>query len=537
MVGGRGRPSKPREETARGQAELKRLRKRAAKEAKEQRKAENVSLAAQGCFRDKDGGLRRYKSVGKEGGTLAWEDAPSPQKRARIEAGREGGAAAWTEASEVEREARMAASIEGGRAEWQAADEPGRERLRNVGAAGGFAGSVAHLNFTEEQQLAQMDGRNRGKDMQSLVASFNYENTPGIPKIKAQPEVWECQGVDCNLSCVEDVTLLSFVGLDDITLQRWMVSHKMMDSNCNSTCHIPDNFRLQKCGGQCVPVSLSPTKVALKCQVCHTLSIGGLRGFWRMGRIGITKMAAIVFSIVNGVSQKVFTEVFGVKVNRNTYSKYIYDVGMVCGEELHRKRKDPSQKFVNCQIDETAFGKRKYHRGRRVRNAGVQWALTFAEVDSETGKTTQVDMQFLPYNKRSNLQITPMVCERVARGGTITTDSWKAYPPGARAAGVDHKIVNHAEAFVQDGIHTNNVEGVHGVVKNDGRKMFGRLPYLSDRGQSYYLDILIWRLNVRLQKARYFTEYLRCLYRWTWAPCEDYENFTPVFHDNDGDEG
>ena len=71
MVGGRGRPSKPREETARGQAELKRLRKRAAKEAKEQRKAENVTLAAQGCFRDKDGGLRRYKSVGKEGGTLA----------------------------------------------------------------------------------------------------------------------------------------------------------------------------------------------------------------------------------------------------------------------------------------------------------------------------------------------------------------------------------------------------------------------------------------------------------------------------------
>ena len=76
---------------------------------------------------------------------------------------------------------------------------------------------------------------------------------------------------------------------------------------------------------------------------------------------------------------------------------------------------------------------------------------------------------------------------------------------------------------------------VHGVVKTDGRKMFGRLPYLSDHGQSYYLDILIWRLNVRLQKARYFTEYLRCLYRWTWAPCEDYENFTPVFHD--GDEG
>ena len=35
------------------------------------------------------------------------------------------------------------------------------------------------------------------------------------------------------------------------------------------------------------------------------------------------------------------------------------------------------------------------------------------EVDPETGKTVAVDLQFLPYNKRSANQITPLVVQRM----------------------------------------------------------------------------------------------------------------------------
>ena len=90
---------------------------------------------------------------------------------------------------------------------------------------------------------------------------------------------------------------------------------------------------------------------------------------------------------------------------------------------------------------------RKYHRGKRVRKAGVRWGLTGVEVDKETGKTLMVDLQLLPYNRRDEATISPRIVQRIQRGGTITTDSWKAYPGSARAAGVDHLIVKHSEGF------------------------------------------------------------------------------------------
>ena len=47
------------------------------------------------------------------------------------------------------------------------------------------------------------------------------------------------------------------------------------------------------------------------------------------------------------------------------------------------------------------------------------------------------------------------------KGGTITTDLWKAYPIAAREADVLHRTVNHSKEFVsEDGVHTNNVKGI-----------------------------------------------------------------------------
>ena len=84
---------------------------------------------------------------------------------------------------------------------------------------------------------------------------------------------------------------------------------------------------------------------------------------------------------------------------------------MVCGEALERNRRHPAEKYSLAQWDETAFGKRKYHRGSRVRNGGVQWALTAIQVDPITGKSEALDIQFLPLNKRSAEQITPLIVQ------------------------------------------------------------------------------------------------------------------------------
>ena len=121
------------------------------------------------------------------------------------------------------------------------------------------------------------------------------------------------------------------------------------------------------------------------------------------------------------------------------------------------------------------------------------------EVDPITNKTLAVDLQFLPYNKRDKNNIAPLVVQRMKPGGTMTTDSWKAYPGAAQEAGVTHLVVNHSKTFKdpETGACTNNCEGIHGVIKNNGRQQFGRLPFLNVSGQTYYLDLLVWRANKR----------------------------------------
>ena len=110
----------------------------------------------------------------------------------------------------------------------------------------------------------------------------------------------------------------------------------------------------------------------------------------------------------------------GVKLNTNTWTKYLKDLGLVVGEALERDRR--TKKYFYAQADEVAFGKRKYHRGSRRRKNGVQWGFMMVEVDPETNKTTAIDLQFLPYNKRTIQQLTPMIAQRMAPGGEMTTD-------------------------------------------------------------------------------------------------------------------
>ena len=153
-----------------------------------------------------------------------------------------------------------------------------------------------------------------------------------------------------------------------------------------------------------------------------------------MGRIGVTKMLLLVFCIVSGISYTHLVQHLGIDINKNTWTRYVKDVGLVCGEDLERNRRNPENKYECAQWDETAFGKRKYERGRRIRKRGVQWGLTAVNVDPITNKTLAVDLQFLPYNKRNRATITPLIVQRMKPGGVITTDLWKAYPAASEAA-------------------------------------------------------------------------------------------------------
>ena len=300
-------------------------------------------------------------------------------------------------------------------------------------------------------------------------------------------------------------------------MHRWLVSHGLTWTECN----------YKDCSGKGLVIAHGDG-VALKCTTCNKISVGGHRGFWRMGKLGTVMMVNIVFSIIIGFSLSQLEQF--VDINKNTWSSYIQYVGIVLGETLERNRRDPEHKYELAQWDETAFGKRKYQRGKRVRKSGVQWALTVVKVNPVTNKTEEVDIQFLPYNRRSAAQITPLVVQRMKIGGTMLTDCWKAYVAAAKEAGVEHRTVNHSEGFINKdtGDHTNNVEGIHKILKKHARDQFGRLPYLTSGGKPYYIDLVCWRTNIKLKRENFWRSFCKALQQWVSDPLEDWDRTVPV---------
>ena len=99
-------------------------------------------------------------------------------------------------------------------------------------------------------------------------------------------------------------------------------------------------------------------------------------------------------------------------------------------------------------------------------------------------------------------------------------------------------MLSHAETFCDPGTgaHTNNVEGIHGVIKSAALAQFNRLPYLTEEGMTYCLDLLIWRENQNLQEKPVFTSFLQDIYFWTHFLLEDFNHISPVFQKEEMEE-
>ena len=134
------------------------------------------------------------------------------------------------------------------------------------------------------------------------------------------------------------------------------------------------------------------------------------------------------------------------------------------------------------QIDESKFGKRKYHRGHHVEG---QWVFGGIEQDSRKCFMMAVD-------KRDEATLLPLIERWIEPGTVIISDCWKAYW-NLEKHGYTHRTVNHSKEFVNEqGDSTNKIEG-------HWRQAKVKLPPCGVRKQHFhsYLAEFMWRYKNR----------------------------------------
>jgi len=166
------------------------------------------------------------------------------------------------------------------------------------------------------------------------------------------------------------------------------------------------------------------------------------------------------------------------------------------------------------EADETFIGgkARNMHAGRRaakIHGRGPMGkAIVFGLLDRETGhvRTSVVD-------GRRKHHLHHEIRENVAPGSELHTDALKSYDDLAEYT---HKVVDHAEAYVDGNVHTNRLENFWSLLK---RAIKGTYVSVEPFHLFRYLDEQSFRYNERkATDAERFGKVLKCIggKRLTW---------------------
>ena len=110
------------------------------------------------------------------------------------------------------------------------------------------------------------------------------------------------------------------------------------------------------------------------------------------------------------------------------------------------------------KIDESKFGKRKYHKGHRV--DGV-WVIGGIE------RGNPKNMFAVTVINRSDDILLDVIKKYVKEGSVVYTDLWKAYSKMPEVMDVEHQTVNNSKYFKhpKTGVHINTIEGTWNGIK------------------------------------------------------------------------
>jgi len=158
------------------------------------------------------------------------------------------------------------------------------------------------------------------------------------------------------------------------------------------------------------------------------------------------------------------------------------------------------------EIDESKFGKRKYHRGHFVKG---QWV--FGGVERGTGRTFLVAV-----HDRSAETLLGIIKQWVLPGTTLISDCWAAYN-SLREEGYTHFTVNHSIEFVDSntGAHTNTIESTWKHLK------VSLSPYNRKDDYVYVLADYMFRQRCKAENVEPFCKFMDIVATTDWSHTEE----------------
>lgn len=156
---------------------------------------------------------------------------------------------------------------------------------------------------------------------------------------------------------------------------------------------------------------------------------------------------------------------------------------------------------VVVEIDESKFGKRKYHKGHRVEG---QWV--FGGVERGSGRVFLVAV-----HDRCEETLLSVIKEWIKPGTSVYSDCWKSYDC-LTDEGYEHLKVNHSLTFVDPdtGCHTNTIESTWRHVK-------ATLPTYNRKADfKFYLAMYMFRKSCLAADVDCFNKFMEIVAGVNW---------------------
>jgi transposase-like protein len=242
-----------------------------------------------------------------------------------------------------------------------------------------------------------------------------------------------------------------------------------------------------RCG--CTEYSYLTTRRLWKCKGCKKQYSVKLGTIFEDSPLGLDKWLPAVWLIANsknGISSHELARALGVTQKSAWFMLHRIRLAMKTGSFLKLSGE--------VEVDETYIGgkARNMHASERKRKGIVAGrhsgnktpVLGFRQRDGE------VVASVLPNTTKRAIQ--PEVHHTVRRGSTLYTDAWHSY------TGLDgdfaHKVIDHAERYVDGRVHTNGIENFWSLVK---RGLHGTYISVEPFHLFRYLDERVFTYNMR----------------------------------------